>query len=426
MEKNGIVSDFFKTVIELPSVWKRQDKNWRTTVTRTSLERLGYKVIYPYLSVFIIALGATKAQLGWLTGAGLLFSGLIGPWTGRFIDRSGTKKVYIIGILGLLCCYLTYFLSHDWRMCIVAMMLYYFGSDTAIHGCETICANCLDNCDRAKGMLICESMASGLLGMIGPLIASFLLVNVIGADKSDPTADDIRWLFLVSALCTAISLLVIVKRLQNRKWSMNEEKGSWRDGIQVLKDNKNARKWLLVGAVNYLPYAMVLPYFQVVAKEFKGAGVTTLAVMVTASAIISILFGYPIGIIADKFGRKKILYILLPLFWLSIVLLMFGNGAAWLLILAGALLGFYDISGPITAAFMHELIAPEVMGTWLGVTRLTNAVVAAVMAVVSGSIYDKIGPKYMFLIFLAADILIRLPLIISIPETLHNNRKVEK
>jgi hypothetical protein len=43
--------------------WKRQDRDWKVTVARTSLERLGYQMIFPYLSIYIIALGATKTQL---------------------------------------------------------------------------------------------------------------------------------------------------------------------------------------------------------------------------------------------------------------------------------------------------------------------------------------------------------------------------
>ena len=84
------------TALNIPAFWKAQRKDWRITVIRTSLERLGYKIILPYLTIYIILLGATKTQLGFVTSLGLIASGLIGPYIGQVIDRHGPKKVYII------------------------------------------------------------------------------------------------------------------------------------------------------------------------------------------------------------------------------------------------------------------------------------------------------------------------------------------
>ena len=59
-------------LIGIPGFWKAQNKDWKITVFRTSIERLGYQIIYPYLSLYIIALGATKSQLGTITSLGML------------------------------------------------------------------------------------------------------------------------------------------------------------------------------------------------------------------------------------------------------------------------------------------------------------------------------------------------------------------
>lgn len=67
------------TALNIPAFWKAQRKDWRITVIRTSLERLGYKIILPYLTLYIILLGATKTQLGFVTSLGLI---------GQRIDRT--------------------------------------------------------------------------------------------------------------------------------------------------------------------------------------------------------------------------------------------------------------------------------------------------------------------------------------------------
>ncbi|MDD3193549.1 MAG: hypothetical protein PHE47_06820 [Oscillospiraceae bacterium] len=84
--------------LNIPKFWKAQQRDWRITVIRTSLERLGYKIILPYLTLYIILLGATKTQLGLITSLGLIASGLLGPYIGQVIDRHGPKRVYIVGI----------------------------------------------------------------------------------------------------------------------------------------------------------------------------------------------------------------------------------------------------------------------------------------------------------------------------------------
>ena len=79
----------------LTDIWqffKRQKPDWKVTVARSSLERFGYQMILPYLSIYIVALGATKTELGLVNSIGILLAGLIGPYTGILIDRTGPKR----------------------------------------------------------------------------------------------------------------------------------------------------------------------------------------------------------------------------------------------------------------------------------------------------------------------------------------------
>jgi len=75
-------------LLSIPSFWKRQQHDWKITVLRSSLERFGYQMIYPFLSIFIVALGANKSNLGLITSIGMIISGLLGPFTGHLIDKN--------------------------------------------------------------------------------------------------------------------------------------------------------------------------------------------------------------------------------------------------------------------------------------------------------------------------------------------------
>jgi MFS family permease len=77
---------------------QRQQRDWKITVIRISLDKFAYQIVFPYLSIYILALGATVTQLGIVTSIGMIVVGALSPFTGWFIDRTGPKKIYLIGI----------------------------------------------------------------------------------------------------------------------------------------------------------------------------------------------------------------------------------------------------------------------------------------------------------------------------------------
>ncbi len=393
---------------------KRQPRDWKVTVARTSLERFIYQMLFPYLSLYIVALGATATQLGLVNSLGMIIAGIVGPLTGWFIDRIGPKKIYLAGIGLLAISYLTYALSQSWTMTILAMIAYWLGFSVSLHSCATICGNCLVNEDRATGMMICETAAAGLLGMAGPLLGAWLVSHFGGVN-----VDGIRPLFVVAFLGTICTLVIVLTQLSNRKWRTSTEPGPnlLRDIHQVLKQGNHLKRWLVIASFGQLPLAMIFPFSQVFAHEIKGADAYILGAMVVGSALASIVFAIPLGRLADRLGRKKALYVTIPMFWVSNLVLVWSPNQVFLII-AGILQGFYYIGGPIAAAIERELVTADQMGRWIGIARMFRMFTNAGLVFVSGLIWDKIGPQYVFLTFVGLDLVLRMPLLISMPETL--------
>jgi len=396
------------------SFLRRQERDWKITVVRTSLDKFAYQMVFPYLSIYIVALGASVTQLGLVNSLGMIAAGVVGPFTGWFIDRSEPKKIYLIGIGLLAVSYLTYGLAHTWLLTIIAMAAYWLGYSVSIHSCSTVCGNSLTNEDRATGMTICETVAAGLLGMAGPILGAWLVTLSGGVN-----AEGIRPVFFVSLIITLGTFVIILTRLSNkcRRGSTATKPHLFRDLQEVMKEGKHLKRWLLIATFNQMAPAMVFPFSQVFAHEVKGADQFILGAMVTGSALASILFSIPLGRMADRVGRKRVLYITLPLFWISNLMLVWAPTPEFLLF-AGILQGFFFIGTPILGAMERELVPPEHMGRWLGITRFFRMLVSACLAFIGGVIWDKIGPQYVFLAFIAIDLFWRAPLIVSMPETL--------
>jgi len=393
---------------------KRQQRDWKITVIRTSLDKLAYQMVFPYLSIYIVALGATVTQLGIVNSLGMIAAGIVGPLTGWFIDRTGPKKIYLLGIGLLAISYLTYGIAHNWLVTIVAMVAYWLGFSVSIHSCATVCGNSLANEDRATGMTICETVAAGLLGMAGPMLGAWLVTTFGGVN-----ARGIRPLFFFSLIVTISTFMIILTQLSGKRTGIATvtKPNIFRDLHQVMKGRPHLKRWLVISSVAQLPLAMVFPFSQVFAYEIKGANQFILGAMVTASALTSITFAVPLGRLADRVGRKKVLYITIPLFWISNLVLVWSLDPVSLII-AGSLQGFYYIGGPISGAMERELVPPEQMGRWLGITRFFRMFLSAFLAIMGGIIWDRIGPQFVFLAFIAIDLFLRAPLLISMPETL--------
>jgi MFS family permease len=397
----------------------RQQRDWKVTVLRTSLDKLAYQMVFPYLSIYIVALGATGTQLGIVNSIGMIVAGFCGPFTGAIIDRIGPKKIYLIGIGFMAISYLTFGLAQIWEVTIFAMIGYWLGYATSVHSCATICGNCLLNRDRATGMLICETVAAGLLGVAGPMVATWQVTLFGGV-----TIGGIRPLFFSGLIVTLGTFAIVLTQLSGRTWTHvgNSRPHLLRDIAQVFRGGKNLKRWVVISAITQLPLGMIFPYTQVFAHSIKGVNEFVLGAMVTGSALASIVCAIPLGRLADRIGRKRVLYLTIPLFWMSNLMLIVAPSPIFLII-AGILQGFFFIGGPIASAIERELVPPEQMGRWLGINRLFRMGLSAILALAAGIIWDRIGPQYIFIAFVGIDLLIRMPLLISIPETLHMHRK---
>ena len=393
---------------------RRQQRDWYVSAARSSIDRFVYQMLLPYLSIYTVALGASATQLGLVNSLGMGIAGLLSPLSGWLIDRIGIKRIYLIGIAMLAISYLIYAQANNWTIIIFAMMAYWIGFTTALHGCATVCANSLANQDRATAMSLCETFAAGILGMAGPL-AGALLVTMFGG----VTATGIRPLFFIGLAVTAVSFILILTQLSDRRWASQRVAGASliKDISQVFKDGRNLKRWLVISSVTSLPLGMVLPFSQVFAHEFKGADQYILGYMVTGFALTPLVFGIILGRLADTIGRKRVIYLLAPLFWISNLILIWAPGPKFL-IAAGILQGFYFVNATVTGAMTFELVPKAQMGRWLGIVRFFRLLLSAGSAFLAGIIWDNMGPQYVFLTAIGLDLLIRIPLLIAMPETL--------
>jgi MFS family permease len=156
---------------------------------------------------------------------------------------------------------------------------------------------------------------------------------------------------------------------------------------------------------------------QLYAYQIKGADQYLLGVMASATVVAQVAFGIPLGRLADRIGRKRVIYMLTPLWYASNILLVLSPGALTLVLSAG-LQVFYTLSSGVTGAMTLELVPLEEQGKWSGVLGLSTGLLTIPAPILGGLIWRELGPMYVFLIPVAFDLLLRVPLLATVPETL--------
>lgn len=399
--------------------FKRQQRDWKISLVRSNIHMSLERLIGTYLPIYIVALGATATQLGIINSIGMVVAGLVSPFLGVLIDRLGVKRIYLITIAMLALAYLVYGIAQSWTIAIIAMVAFWLGNWPSMQACGVICANSLASEERATGMAVCETASMGTLGIAAPMVGALLVTAFGGVNVSG-----IRPIFFICLAVTVATFFLILTQLSNRKWgsAVGVSPNFFKGLREVFKQGHNLKRWILISSITTLPMGMVMPFRQVFAHDIKGADQYILGLMVTAAGLVPIFLGIFIGRLADRIGRKKLLYMSMPFIWLSNLILIWAPNTGWLVV-AGALQGFFMLSGLPERAMSRELVPPEQMGRWLGILDFFKNMFSAGSVYLAGVIWDNIGAQYVFLVIIATDILIRIPLLLGMPETLPSRSK---
>jgi MFS family permease len=139
------------------------------------------------------------------------------------------------------------------------------------------------------------------------------------------------------------------------------------------------------------------------------------------------LASIPLGRLADRHGRKKLLFAIAPLAYAANLLLIMapgsGAGATLCLLSYGVLFGFNSIGMALASSMTAEIVPQKQMGRWIGVVGLFRGLLSIPAPTMGGLIWEHAGPQYVFLAAIAIDVFVRLPLLALTRETLHLSRQ---
>jgi len=400
---------------ELREVWRRQHLNWRTVVTRAVFNRFFNQMVTQYSNIYIRALGASPIELGAVNSASGLGSTMVSLPLGYMQDRYSVRKLYLVGVALATFVPLLYALAFRWEFIAFAILL--SGLTASLASCVIICDLSLPNEDRATGKALCEGIGA-LPGLLAPTAAAIIITWFGGL-----TAEGIRPLFWIQLVVQVILFLYVALKLSEVERPKRESKrfDPVGDFKEVFRRGSSTKRWLLFLSLNMFSSGLMVPYRYPYANEIKGANQFIIGGIATATVLTEAIFATPMGRMADRIGRKKLFFMLLPLSCLSNIIYILAPSPEWLL-LAGLLAGFRMVTMFSYGSMTPELVPRDCIGRWRGLIGLCTGLVSIPAPIIGGLIWENLGPEWVFIFPIIIDLFMRAPLLYSVPETLNNSR----
>jgi len=283
-------------------------------------------MVFPYLSLYVLALGGNAESIGLVGMMTLAFGLLLLPIAGVIADRVNRMHMLVsVGLVSLLFQMMNVF-APDWRWLAVASFL---SGMVVINfpAYSSLIADSLHEHGRGRGIAMMNIFASSLM-IAGPFLAGAIILRM-------GTLPGMRLLWGVLVAVYFISSMIQLAFLR-------EPEPEGRTGVnlpEVVRSlgsafrsipgmvrgmNPSLRSFWGVIVVAFVAQALTGNYLVVFATTVQGLNTEQWGLILLIESLLKWVLFFPAGMLIDRLGRRGILIfsfllyaITLPLFWLA-------------------------------------------------------------------------------------------------------------
>lgn len=333
------------------------------TITRV-FGMFSRNAVFPYLSLYVLALGGNAQSVGFINSLRPLASLLIFPLAGYVADRTGRVKLIVVaGYLSALT-NLLYVFAKNWVMLalgsfIGGLIVFHFPAQSAL------VADSLSPRQRGIGFAA-SSAIPGAVAVISPYFAGYL-IDKMGTETA------VRYLYALLLGSYLISTTIQMKFLKD-----TVERSALKHGFSNIKEivKESYRsiidvfKWIpislrvlaLVTALSFTANAIAGPFWVVYAIQVIGLSATEWGIIVLLYSAFRIAISIPAGAAIDRFGKRKTI---ISSFILSIIPLLYfqySRGFNDILVMLLMLSVANAFLPPACSALMADVVPREMRG----------------------------------------------------------------
>jgi MFS family permease len=321
-------------------------------------------MVFPYASLYILALGGDPTQIGFVNALRPLAGLLVYPLAGYLTDHIGRVKLIVLGgyLSGVMV--LLYVVAPNWQTVALAgllqgFMVFQFPPTSAL------VADSLAPQDRGKGIATMNTIASAL-AMFSPFLAG-VVIDAYGEESGIRVLYGVMMIaYLVSAVINHRFLKETATAAHSRiDWSVLPR--AFKDAYSgVLSMFKRLPRSLQAQAaiiiLGFTSNAIASAFWVVYAKEHIGLTATQWGSILLIETSLRTMLLIPAGIIVDHHGRTRFILASLTLSLVSMPLFVFSSAFIHVLLVrvfVGIANAFFS---PACAALMADTVPRSMRG----------------------------------------------------------------
>jgi len=339
------------------------------------------KMVYSVMPMFLLSLGASRTSLALIEGIAESTSALIKALSGFWSDKIGKNKPFMLigyGLSALIIPLYTFVVSPV--QVLVLRFVERFGKGIRTAPRDSLIAGSTADGESGRSFGLQKAMDnSGAIA--GPLIAFAMLIALPG---------NYSLIFLIAGIPAIMAIFVIIFGIREAGKDKNLlfTKFHFRDFP--------SKYYFFLGIVFVFTLGNSTDALLLVKANDVGVKVAMIPLVYLITNAVSVLASIPVGSLADKVGKEKILIAGFIIY--AAVYYGFGiTTSTGAIISLFALYGLYSAATDgIQKAFISDMIDNNKKGTGMGIYNALLGITLLPASLIAGSLYDKVNSSIPF------------------------------
>lgn len=339
------------------------------------------KMVYSVMPMFLMSIGASKTSLALIEGIAESTAAIIKALSGFWSDKIGKNKPFMLigyGLSALIIPFYTFVVSPV--QVLILRFAERFGKGIRTAPRDSLIAGSIEEGDSGRSFGLQKAMDnSGAIA--GPLIAFALLSSLPG---------NYRLIFLIAGIPAILGILVIIF------WIKEARKNNYELFVKFRFKEFPAKYYFFLVIIFVFTLGNSTDALLMVKANDVGVKVVLIPMVYLVTNVVSVLASIPVGSLADKVGKEKILIVGFLIY--AIVYFGFGITTSMGPIIAlFAIYGLYSAAtDSIQKAFISDMIDNNKKGTGLGIYNALLGITLLPASLIAGSLYDKVNSSVPF------------------------------
>jgi len=321
-------------------------------------------MVFPYASLYILALGGDATQIGLVNSLGPLAGLIMFPIAGYVADHASRVKLILFGSYFSVAIVLMYVLAPSWELIAVVALLRGFAV-LPFPARSALIADSLSPKNRGRGIATMNTISNGL-AIFAPYIAG-VVIDTYGANTGVRTLYGVMMALYIFSAVIQIRFLKETRPNPGERLRISDLPSVLSDtygGIPAMLRRFPRSLKALTGVVilSFMANGVASPFWVVYAVEHIGLSSSRWGLILLIETVLRIVMFIPAGMLVDRWGRTASLLAALLLSLVSIPLFVFATGFTTVLLIRAAVAVAFATAMPACIALMADTVPRDIRG----------------------------------------------------------------